>query len=312
MTMMDVWTGRIDSEEEGFALRWHQVMRTLPATERGTVLLGFACDAGVVRNHGRAGAALGPAVIRKALANIPLAKSQSLWDGGDVVCEGDALETAQADFAAQVRDQIVAGQRVIGLGGGHEIAYASFTGVIDALTQEGKKPRIGIINFDAHFDLRAGARGSSGTPFRQISERCAQAEISFDYLCMGVSRFANTAALFERAEKLGVQWRLDEDMCAERRMDADMQVQQFLDRVDAVYLTICLDVLPPHCAPGVSAPSARGVELAILEPLIDAIARSGKLRMADVAELNPSLDQDSRTARVAARLLARITEQWAG
>jgi formiminoglutamase len=83
----------------------------------------------------------------------------------------------------------------------------------------------------------------------------------------------------------------------------------FLAEVDHVYFTICLDVLPAAVAPGVSAPAARGVPLDVVEPIIDVIAASGKLRVADIAELNPGCDIDQRTARVAARLLARVAER---
>ena len=60
--------------------------------------------------------------------------------------------------------------------------------------------------------------------------------------------------------------------------------------------------------PGVSAPPARGVELAVIEPLIAHIRASGKLRLADLAEYNPNLDQDNRSARVAARLVHQLTK----
>jgi formiminoglutamase len=47
----------------------------------------------------------------------------------------------------------------------------------------------------------------------------------------------------------------------------------------------------------------------MIEPVIDLIAGSGKLRLADIAELNPGRDIDQRTARVAARLVARVAER---
>jgi formiminoglutamase len=84
--------------------------------------------------------------------------------------------------------------------------------------------------------------------------------------------------------------------------------QLFLSQVDHVYLTMCLDVLPAAVAPGVSAPSARGVGMDVIEPIVDRVVSSGKLRLADVAELNPSLDIDHHTARVAARLVARVAD----
>jgi formiminoglutamase len=56
----------------------------------------------------------------------------------------------------------------------------------------------------------------------------------------------------------------------------------------------------------VSAPAARGVGLDVLEPLVDAVCASGKVRLADIAEMNPRFDVDGRTAAVAARIAARI------
>lgn len=306
-----LWQGRRDVEETGFAGRWHEVVRPLPAAGPGLVLLGFASDAGVVRNQGRAGAAAGPGALRRALANVPLAASAALYDAGDVICAGDALEAAQDDYANAVTRLLADGHRVIGLGGGHEIARGAFAGLFAALQASGERaPRIGIVNFDAHFDLRAGDRATSGTPFRQIAEQCASAAAPFAYFCLGVSRFANTAALFERARGLGVHWRLDEALTLADLDAARTELDAFAAGVDHLYLTICLDVLPPDLAPGVSAPSARGVELAVIEPLIDRIVGSRKLRLADIAELNPGLDLDQRTARVAARLLARIADGW--
>jgi formiminoglutamase len=50
------------------------------------------------------------------------------------------------------------------------------------------------------------------------------------------------------------------------------------------------------------------VALEVVEPILDLVAASGKLRLADIAELNPAHDIDGRTARVAARLVARLVE----
>ena len=202
----------------------------------------------------------------------------------------------------------------ITLGGGHEVAFGSWSGLARHLAGRpagSAAPRIGIVNLDAHFDLRLAERASSGTPFRQIAENCAARGWPFHYCCLGVSDFANPAALFERARALGVTWRRDEEMDASRLGGALAALDGFLRGVDHVYLTICLDVLPGAVAPGVSAPAARGVELAVVETVMDQVVASGKLRLADVAELNPRLDVDARTARVAARLVARLAEALA-
>ena len=46
----------------------------------------------------------------------------------------------------------------------------------------------------------------------------------------------------------------------------------------------------------------------MIEPLIAHIRACGKLRLADLAEYNPSLDLDNRSARVAARLVHQLTK----
>ena len=310
---MSRWSGRIDSAEGEAGRRWHQVVRPLHEDSGGLALLGFACDAGVQRNHGRAGAAQGPAALRAQLGNMPVRGERAIHDAGDIVCRpdaaGDGLEAAQQALAETVARLLAHRASPLVLGGGHEMAYGSFSGLARHLDKEAA-PRIGVLNLDAHFDLRMADRASSGTPFRQIAESCAARGWPFHYCCLGISDYANTEALFVRAKALGVRWMRDEDMLAHRFDAIAALLDVFLDGVDHLYLTVCLDVLPAPVAPGVSAPSARGVGLDVVEQVIDHAVACGKLRIADIAELNPVHDIDHRTARVAARLAARIAARW--
>ena len=61
--------------------------------------------------------------------------------------------------------------------------------------------------------------------------------------------------------------------------------------------------------PGVSAPAAYGIALSFVERAVKIIMASGKVKMADIAEVNPTYDTDQRSCKVAARLLATIIEQ---
>ncbi|MDI5920409.1 formimidoylglutamase [Halomonas sp. LR5S13] len=303
-----LWQGRTDHEPG--SERWHQKIQ--PLAEGGTpgcALLGFACDAGVARNQGRVGAADGPAALRRALAPLAWHRQGPAYDAGDVRCEGDAMEVAQQALADRLAPLLGEGHLPIVLGGGHEVAYASWSGLAQHLAANGETaPRVGIVNLDAHFDLRDPRHvRSSGTPFAQIAEDCAQRGWPFRYACLGVSRAANTRALFNRADELGVMVREDRDITAPRLTDIEQDLADFLRDCDHLYLTIDLDVLPAAEAPGVSAPAARGVALALIEPLIESIRDSGKLRLADLAELNPGRDIDGRTARAAARLVHLLT-----
>ena len=163
-----------------------------------------------------------------------------------------------------------------------------------------------VINFDAHFDLRTETRPTSGTPFKQIAGLVGE---DFDYSVFGISKPNNTKVLFDTADELGVRWLLDDDS---QEPGAPVRfVEDFLAGVDAVYLTIDLDVLPAAVAPGVSAPAALGVPPFVIQAVCDAVVASGKLVHLDVTELNPRFDVDQRTARVAARLVHRIITRHA-
>lgn len=303
-----LWQGRTDPESD--SERWHQKIQSLAeGATPGCVLLGFACDAGVARNQGRVGAAEGPAALRRALAPLAWHRQGPAYDAGDVRCEGDAMEVAQRALADRLAPLLGEGHLPIVLGGGHEVAYASWSGLAQHLAaRDETTPRVGIINLDAHFDLRDPQHvRSSGTPFSQIADDCLQRGWPFRYACLGVSRAANTRALFQRAAQLNVMVREDREFDTRSLPGLLEDVKVFTEDCDHLYLTIDLDVLPAAEAPGVSAPAAHGVSLALIEPMIECIRDSGKLRLADLAELNPGRDIDGRTARVAARLIHQLT-----
>jgi formiminoglutamase len=237
-------------------------------------------------------------------------KQSALIDLGNVVCEDDLLEQYQSE-CADVIAMALRSTPVITLGGGHEVAWASFQGLtryFDYLNPA-TPPKIGIINFDAHFDLRAfesshaDVKPSSGTPFNQIHDYCVKHDWPFHYACLGVSRASNTQALFERAEELNVWFVEDKDLAHLNHIYHLTQLQHFIDKCDYIYLTIDLDVFPAATAPGVSAPAARGVSIDTIAPFLDRILHyKQKLVIADIAEYNPTYDVDSQTARLAARL----------
>ena len=324
---MNRWTGRAEPFESARARYWYQIAK--PYTQQHIGLVGFACDQGVRRNQGRVGAKAAPPLIRQAFAALPvIAELQQrfenqlptlLGDAGDIHCHdqdnfsANILEQAQLNYADKVSHIIEKGGLPIGLGGGHAIAYGSFLGLWQALentSEANATPTIGIINFDAHLDIRQSDVATSGTPFRQIAEHLDAHGQPFHYCCIGVSRFSNTAALFDRAEQLDVHIISDEDCHYQPWQTLADQVISFINQVDVVYLTIDMDCLPSSVVPGVSAPAAFGIELGFVERMVKTIMATGKVKMADIAEINPTFDIDSRSCKVAARLLAIIVEQY--
>ncbi|MDP9693215.1 UNVERIFIED_ORG: formiminoglutamase [Arthrobacter globiformis] len=303
------WTGRFDGDGEAHR-RWWQAVAPMPdstaapntpaPSQRPAVILGFCSDEGVRRNKGRTGAGAAPAAIRSALGPLAYHSDRPAADAGDVVVRDGELEAGQARAGLAVSALLDRGHLTLLLGGGHETAYASYLGVAGSrAVRDGQ--RLGVLNLDAHFDLRDEAAPSSGTPFLQMARAEAAAGRELKYAVVGISEPNNTRALFSTAEELGVRYLLDEDCTAGA---AEAFVADFLSGIDVLYLTIDLDVLPAAVAPGVSAPAAYGVPLPVISAVCRQVVASGKLLHADVAELNPAFDIDNRTARVAARLVS--------
>ncbi|MGE0581475.1 MAG: formimidoylglutamase [Steroidobacteraceae bacterium] len=314
--MREDWQGRIDAADGESGRRWHQVVEPLGDSARaGVALTGFMSDAGIARNQGRTGASEGPRALRRALAPLAFhaAYGTPLYDAGDIVCEGDDLEGAQRALGARVEGLLGRGHFPMLLGGGHEIAWGSFQGVAGALARDGRLPRFGIVNFDAHFDLRRAPVATSGTPFLQIRDALAARGLPFRYLCLGISRASNTPALFQTARECGARWLLDEELTWPRWDAACRVIDEFIGSLDALQLSFCLDALPAASAPGVSAPAARGLApdlaLSLLHRVLERAGhgtKASKVVLAEVAELAPRHDQDGRTARLAARLVHDI------
>ena len=320
------WTGRHDGDGPEHA-RWHQAVQVVPGAP-GTdpdpasdhvTLLGFRTEEGVRRNRGRVGAADGPAALRRALSPMalhgPLARGGvGLHDLGDAQTLGEDLEGGQAAAAALTSAALDrAGSRLaVVFGGGHETAWSSYLGLVGSGLGPRAGQRWGVLNLDAHFDLREEARPTSGTPFAQMAAAEREVGRALRYAVLGIAEPSNTAVLFERAAQLGVQWRTDEQCLAAGAEGVTRFVEEFTAELDVLYLTVDLDVLPAAVAPGVSAPAAYGVPLPLIAAAVQAAAGSGKLALLDVVELNPSLDIDGRTARTAARLIDDAVRRVAG
>ncbi|NOH97918.1 formimidoylglutamase [Vibrio sp. 99-70-13A1] len=336
-----IWQGRHDEEDGDKGTRLHHITKVTCVsqltknescqTSEAVSIVGFASDAGVARNKGRIGAKQAPNLIRQALANMAWHQHSPIFDLGDIECEEDELESSQ-EQCANVIAHALEKTKVITLGGGHEVAWASFQGLAQFIlnqqepidkhaslsihspltqhsSQEMTQPKVGIINFDAHFDLRAfesdiaQVKPSSGTPFNQIQHFCQQHGWPFHYACLGVSRASNTAALFEKADDLGVWYVEDNELSHSNTTKHLAELERFIGECDIIYLTIDLDVFPAATAPGVSAPAARGVSYDSIAPLFTRILQEkSKLLIADIAEYNPNFDIDGQTARLAARL----------
>jgi formiminoglutamase len=267
----------------------------LAASDEPTaVLLGFPSDVGVQRNGGRVGAAEGPHAIRAAFYRLVpdprCARFEDLLrrtrDLGDLEVTGD-LEADQRNLGDVLSPHLQRGALVIVLGGGHETSYGHFLSYALA-----GRP-VDILNWDAHADVRElkDGKGHSGSPFRQALEdpsgACRQ------YLVAGLEPHLVARAHLEYVQQRGrAIWR--EEISREA-------IDSIYDSVTSPALvSFDLDALNQAEAPGVSAPNAAGLRSDLWLSAAYAAGRCPAVTSADVVELNPSVDRDGQTARLAA------------
>jgi formiminoglutamase len=263
------------------------------------VMLGFPSDEGVRRNGGRVGAALGPAAIRSALyrlapdARYPrfdelLSRTRDL---GDVAVSGD-VEMDQQRLGEELKSYIELGCFCIVLGGGHETSYGHFLGYTRAAR------RVEILNWDAHPDVRdlVQGRAHSGSPFRQAIEDGSGA--CRRYSVAGLQPQAVAREHVAYVERQGrTVWR--DDVTPER-------IAQLYRSTDGPALvSFDLDAVNEAEAPGVSAPNAGGLSSDLWIEAAYQAGRSPAVSSADIVELNPAVDRDGQTARLAA-----VTVWW--
>jgi len=305
------WQGRIDDKNNFRSFRWHQWVKIFHlleddikpepgGRENNLCFLGFFCDKGVQLNQGRAGAAKGPVSIRREMGNLPCSFGEEvkLYDAGNINCSGEAsLEEGQKALEEAVDRLLQMGFFPIILGGGHEIALGNFNGIKKFLNKENP----GIINFDAHFDLRPYPQGgNSGTMFLQIADQCKKENSPYSYLALGIQKYGNTLSLFDKAQELGAEYILARDIKDYNLINILEKIDTFIKGHQHIYLTICADVFSSAFAPGVSSSHPLGLEPEIFLRLFKHILRSEKVIGFDIAEVSPRFDLDQSTAQLAA------------
>ena len=120
------------------------------------------------------------------------------------------------------------------------------------LEGEGEKPELGIVNFDAHFDLRPYDSGSSsGSMFRQIADICSEKQMNYHYMPLGIQRHSNTIQLFKTAREIGVDYILAKEIQPSNYAAVLEKVDTFLYPCSSAYITVCTDVFSSAFAPGV-------------------------------------------------------------
>lgn len=274
------------------------------------IIFGIPFDGAVL---GRAGAASGPTAIRAAARLMKACTisggelRQRVFDLGDVRAPADDVTEAhtEAEQAARVARQLIDGRRhnrrVVALGGDHSLTFPC---ALPYLEEWGDG--LGVINLDAHFDVREAPPNTpfnSGTSFGRLLEKGLK-----HYAVLGARDFQNSPAYLKRVRDAHGTIVTAAEIHAQGVRKAVRKALAAMPKDAALYLSVDIDVADASVAPAVSAPTPGGLLSHQLLELVRAFGSDPRLVACDIMELAPPLEVHGGdlTARLAAACLAEM------
>ncbi|MFE7083674.1 agmatinase family protein [Priestia megaterium] len=249
------------------------------------------------------GCELGPKVMRICSArysgylpeidHIDVFEHLKLADMGDVdVVPADVPKTMERieSFSKKVWES---GRFPVALGGDHGVTYP----IVKSLTKTGKK--VGIIHLDAHYDNMPSHNGDEfarSTPFARLYELDAVRNESIIHT--GIHGPRNKPESGQFAKQAGAKTITVRDIRESSSLTelADRIYQEASQDVDAVYLSICSDVLDYAFNPG-GPVDGNGLNSYELLTLVYEFCKKGIIGM-DFVEVYPQQDPNQFSAHL--------------
>uniref|UniRef100_A0A6B2LAM9 Arginase n=1 Tax=Arcella intermedia TaxID=1963864 RepID=A0A6B2LAM9_9EUKA len=282
-------------------------------------MIGFPYDIGVARNGGRVGARDGPKWFHKLIferrtgtaINPELGIDLTSLEIGNLgmIEEGLTLEDAHQKLTTIVKSVLDAGSIPFIVGGGNDQSYPNASALLSKL-QTDPSQSLGVINIDAHLDVRPRTRDNlvhSGTPFRELLEDprflqgCSNSPNSHHFIEFAAqgSQCAASHADYVLKKNGKIVWLSQ----IQRAGSAKEVFVETLERIggDKIFVSFDLDAVCGGDAPGVSAPSPMGLTAKDALDICFESGRNPKVAMFDLSEFNPHIE-DYRTARFTAMM----------
>lgn len=305
-----LWTGRVDIPADSC---FYQHVKLKDATVEFPIkhaplsfaLIGFQCDAGAQRDDARTGSAEGPNAVREVLARLPIQNPNiEIYDVGNITCTDADMEASQQALTEFIELVSKLGIIPIVIGGGHEVALSHYLAISRLLPKEKK---LGILNFDAYFDLQPfTTKTSTKTTFWQIAQAHKKENREMDLNCIGIQHSGNMRQNFDFAKQQNVHIILADELHQGHQEKSIDFVDRMIDENTALMVSLSLDVFSPAFAPGVSTIQPLGLTPWQIIPLLRQVAASTKVIGYDISELVPKYDIDQRTVKLAATFIYEI------
>jgi arginase len=290
-------------------------------TQPPVAVIGAGLDLGA----GRRGVDMGPSAIRYAGLDDRIAElGRRCVDRGDVVtavAEATSVVDERVRYLPQIKAtcervaEIVAGAVADGyfplvLGGDHSVALGTLGGLA-RVSGPG-----GVLWLDAHGDLNRPDTSPSGNvhgmPLAAALGLAGQ-EFESDAYTLPAVDSGRVALVGVRSLDAGERELLAEldarifTMSDIDRMGVQAAMREALEHVSGdgfVHLSLDMDVLDPEVAPGVGTPVRGGLSYREAHLAMELAAEAGIVESLEVVEVNPILDRENETAKLAVELVA--------
>jgi arginase len=290
--------------------------------KRGVAVIGAPLDLGA---GGRRGVDMGPSAIRYAglgeriaalglpyrdLGNVDAPLRETADPGDERARYLAEIRIACERVAVRVADAARAGLIPLVLGGDHSIALGTLGGLASVYGPGG------VVWLDAHADLNTPATTPSGNVHgMSLAAALGRGGAGFesDVWPLPALEPAQTALVGGRSFDDGERALIHElgisvaTMTDVDRRGLEPVIREALERVAParwVHVSLDLDVIDPEVAPGVGTPVSGGLSYREAHLAMELIAESGVLRSLELVEVNPILDHENGTARLAVELAA--------
>jgi arginase len=292
-----------------------------PQTLQPIAVIGAALDLGA----GRRGVDMGPSAIRYAglderirelgrdcvdLGNVLTAVAEAAPVGDPQTRYLREILTACARVAERVRDATDEGMMPLVLGGDHSVALGTLGGLVD-----GDGPG-GVLWIDAHGDLNRPDTSPSGNVHGMV----LAAAMGLGGPGFGDSDVPIPSVDPSRVALVGVRSLDDGERGLLRDLDATVFTMSDIDRLGIeraiteslekiagpgfVHVSLDMDALDPDVAPGVGTPVRGGLSYREAHLAMELVAESGLAGSLEIVEVNPILDRENETAKLAVELVA--------
>lgn len=250
------------------------------------------------------GASFAPGTIRRAFSSYTTYSIEKdydligtkLHDFGDIRIHVTDIAASQERVYDMV-SAILTDHKVfpIILGGDNSITFPNVKAFAET------KGKVGIIQFDAHHDVRNLVDGgpSNGTPFRSLLEnKIIDGE---NLVQIGIRNFSNSKAYRDYVSEHSAHVFTMKDV-REQGIVSILQevIADLAKRVDAIYVSLDMDVVDQAFAPGCPAIGPGGMNTDTLFDAFDFLGRQPLVQGFEVVEIDPTVDFRDMTSRLAA------------